>query len=111
MGTNSRRLPGGVGLAAAARADAAASGIAGLAMGKHRHCRPQFGRRPIAGLSEKERVILQWASEGKTNRQIAGLIHRSEATIKGHIETILDKLDCPCRTSAVAKAIREGYIQ
>ena len=66
---------------------------------------------PSKELSAAEREILQLLAEGKTNRQIAELLRYSVATIKDHVQKIIQKLEVSDRTQAAVKAIRLGLVQ
>jgi two-component system response regulator DevR len=57
---------------------------------------------PLAELSEQERRILGLIAEGKTNREIAGIVYLSEKTVKNHVSTILSKLGMERRAQAAA---------
>ncbi len=62
-------------------------------------------------LTPRELEVLQLSATGHTRRQIAEEIELSEATVKTHFEHIYRKLEVPDRASAVATALREGFIQ
>ncbi len=57
---------------------------------------------PLAELSEQERRILGLIAEGKTNREIAGIVYLSEKTVKNYVSTILSKLGMERRAQAAA---------
>ena len=54
---------------------------------------------------EKEARVLQLIAEGKSNKQIAGLLFLAEGTVKNYVSVILEKLGTRDRTRAVLKAI------
>lgn len=54
-------------------------------------------------LSERQRDILHWLHEGKTNWEIAKILDLSELNVKYHIDQIFVKLDVRSRAQAVAK--------
>lgn len=56
----------------------------------------------LASLSDQERRILSLIAEGKTNREIAGVIFVSESTVKTHVSSILRKLELTRRSEAAA---------
>ncbi|MGO1193624.1 MAG: response regulator [Nesterenkonia sp.] len=64
----------------------------------------------IEPLTERELQVLRLVSEGYGNRQIAGLLHLAEGTVKNHLSAILIKLGARDRTNAVLRAIREGIL-
>ncbi|HET6948249.1 MAG TPA: response regulator transcription factor [bacterium] len=77
----------------------------------------EFGRRsehpvphPQDELTEREREVLQAASGGASNREIAGALHISENTVKFHMKNILDKLHLRSRAEVVAYAARQRLL-
>ena len=54
-------------------------------------------------LSERQREILHWLHEGKTNWEIAKILNLSELNVKYHIDQIFQKLEVRSRAQAVAK--------
>ncbi len=61
-------------------------------------------------LTLREREVLQLIAEGKTNRDIAGLLTLSIKTVQSHRTHIMNKLDVHDRTELVKYAIRAGMI-
>ncbi|MDB5746173.1 MAG: hypothetical protein JWP72_1021 [Massilia sp.] len=55
-------------------------------------------------LSERQRDILHWLEEGKTNWEIAKILDFSELNVKYHIDQIFLKLEVRSRAHAVARA-------
>ena len=66
--------------------------------------------RIAAPLTHRETQILNYISDGKTNKQIAHVLGISEQTIKSHVSAILRKLNANDRAHAVALAMRNGWI-
>jgi two-component system NarL family response regulator len=62
-------------------------------------------------LSERELEVLQSMALGKSNKEIGQVLYISENTVKGHVKSILTKLDAIGRTEAIAIANRRGLIQ
>ena len=62
-------------------------------------------------LTAREVEVLQQVSGGNRNRDIAGLLHISEETVKVHVKHIMEKLGARDRTQAIAIAVRRGIIQ
>jgi DNA-binding NarL/FixJ family response regulator len=60
----------------------------------------------LARLTPREDGILRLVAEGKTNSQIAQVVHLSELTVKNHVSTILGKLEVARRTEAAAYLVR-----
>lgn len=56
-------------------------------------------------MTERERVILNWMQQGKTNWEIAQICRRSEHTVKNQVSGIIAKLGAANRAQAVAKAL------
>lgn len=65
----------------------------------------------LPALTSREKEILSWAAEGKSDDVIADLMSISYATVRFHMNNAFRKLDANERTYAVVKAIRHGLIQ
>ncbi len=61
-------------------------------------------------LTDREKEILLWAAEGKSDSIIAEIIGVSHSTIRFHMNNIFKKLNANERTLATVKAIRKGLI-
>ncbi len=61
-------------------------------------------------LSGREREVLRLLAEGRSNRAIARQLGLSEATVKGHVSRLLDKLNAASRLEAVVLAANTGLI-
>ncbi|PZM91059.1 MAG: hypothetical protein DIU79_13195 [Actinobacteria bacterium] len=59
-------------------------------------------------LTPREREVLGLLVEGFSNKQIADRIAISQHGVKRIVANVLAKLNCPNRTSAVARALAEG---
>ena len=57
-------------------------------------------------LSPREMEILALLSEGLSNKEIAGQLKISFATVRTHLMHIYEKLHVRCRTEAAAKYFR-----
>ncbi|MDT0377675.1 response regulator transcription factor [Streptomyces sp. DSM 42041] len=57
-------------------------------------------RKLVEALTEREVEVLACLGEGMSNAQIASRLYLSEATIKGYVSRMLDKLECRNRTQA-----------
>ncbi|MGH3373518.1 MAG: response regulator transcription factor [Actinoallomurus sp.] len=55
-------------------------------------------RNLLGSLTERETEVLACLGEGLSNAQIAARLYLSEATIKGYVSRMLDKLNCANRT-------------
>ncbi len=62
---------------------------------------------PGTNLTNREEQVLKQVVEGKTNREIGGLLQISEKTVEKHLETIYQKLGVLSRTEAAVWAARE----
>jgi DNA-binding CsgD family transcriptional regulator len=61
-------------------------------------------------LTSREREVLALMAEGCSNTMIARRLHLTESTIKGHVESILNRLNVRNRAGAVAVASRLGLL-
>jgi LuxR family transcriptional regulator, quorum-sensing system regulator CviR len=66
---------------------------------------------PHEALSERQKEILHWIDEGKTNWEIAQILGMTEKNVKYHIEQIFLKLKVTSRNKAVAKAMLLGILR
>jgi len=66
--------------------------------------------KEIPRLSGREQDVLHLLAEGLSNRAIARQLGLSEATVKGHVSRVLDKLNASSRLEAVVRAIGAGVI-
>jgi DNA-binding NarL/FixJ family response regulator len=57
-------------------------------------------RELVGRLTEREAEVLACLGEGLSNAQIASRLYLSEATVKGYVSRMLDKLGCANRTQA-----------
>src|SRR5690606_36875523 len=60
---------------------------------------------PDPSLTPRERAILKAIGEGRSNSEIAELLHLSVGTVKNHISHLLDKLELRDRTQLAIYAI------
>jgi DNA-binding NarL/FixJ family response regulator len=67
-------------------------------------------RRLARSLTERETEVLAGLGEGLSNAQIAARLYLSEATIKGYVSRMLDKLECANRTQAGLLAHDAGIV-
>ena len=71
----------------------------------------QFWPGARHGLTQRESEILSLVVTGLSNRGIAGKLVIGEETVKTHLSAIYRKLAVGDRTSAAAKALREGIFR
>ncbi len=62
-------------------------------------------------LSERELQVVRLVAEALENKQIASELDISVATVKKHVQSIMDKLGTDNRAGIVAKAFRAGLLQ
>jgi len=65
---------------------------------------------PRVNLTRRELEVLRLAAKGLRNREIAGEIGRTEATVKEHLKHVMEKLGAADRTEAVTLALQRGII-
>ena len=61
-------------------------------------------------LSEREMDVLKLVVDGLSNREIAGRLTISTATVRTHVEHILEKLAVSGRTQAAVEAVRKNLV-
>lgn len=62
-------------------------------------------------LSNREMEILQFVTDGSSNKEIAAKLGISQQTVKNHMTSILKKLNVETRTQAVVNALRQGWVR
>lgn len=68
-------------------------------------------REPVTvPLTPRELAIAQLVGEGKTNKEIAAILHLSVGTVKNHITQILQKLELRDRTQLAIYAIKHDLV-
>jgi DNA-binding NarL/FixJ family response regulator len=63
-----------------------------------------------AGLSTRERQVLELVAKGLTNKEVANALGLSQFTVRNHLQRITEKLDASDRTEAIFIAIQTGLI-
>jgi DNA-binding NarL/FixJ family response regulator len=66
------------------------------------------GEHPLELLSSREREILQLITEGKSNKEIAGMLFISEKTVCTYRSRMMKKLDIDNLPELIKFAIRQG---
>ncbi|MFN3232137.1 MAG: autoinducer binding domain-containing protein [Alphaproteobacteria bacterium] len=61
-------------------------------------------------LTEREREVLHWCAQGKSNWAIGEILGISEHGVEFHVRNILKKLEVDSRVTAVVKALHLGLI-
>lgn len=67
-------------------------------------------RNNLPSLTPREREVLLWAMEGKSNWEISVILGISQESIKGHIANTLRKLGASNRAHAVAIALQYNLL-
>jgi DNA-binding NarL/FixJ family response regulator len=62
-------------------------------------------------LTRRERQVLEYIANGRSNKEIGQMLYISEHTVKTHVKSILMKLDAIGRTEAIAVGIKRGLIK
>jgi len=62
-------------------------------------------------LSPREVEILQFVTNGMSNKEIASRLSISQQTVKNHMTSILKKLNVQDRTQAAVTALRHGWVR
>jgi NarL family two-component system response regulator LiaR len=65
---------------------------------------------PSTVLSERENEVLQLATMGLSNQEIADKLFISLRTVQAHLGHIFNKLKVSSRTEAVVHALKEGWV-
>lgn len=61
-------------------------------------------------LTAREREVLAFLAEGRSNREIAGALSLSLATVKSHLVRIYAKLEAGNRNEALGRAVNRGLL-
>jgi len=61
-------------------------------------------------LTGREKEILRWVAVGLQNKEIAGKVGISLATVRNHIHNIPEKLEVHSKLEAVSLAFRKGWV-
>ncbi len=83
--------------------------VAKLLIDEYVHCTADE-TEPYERLTDREREVLKLLAEGRTNREIAGMLIVSVKTVLAHRSRIMEKLDIHNRTDLVKYALRKGLI-
>lgn len=70
----------------------------------------QLSAELIKPLSERELEVLRLVATGLPNREIANVLFISDATVKTHVEHVIQKLGVSDRVQAVVWAARNGLL-
>ena len=70
----------------------------------HENLEAPAGSESTAMFSKREIQVLYWVKNGKTNQEIAQILHISVPTAKNHVQNIMRKLNVTNRAQAVGKS-------
>ncbi len=61
-------------------------------------------------LTKREKEVLTWVKDGKTNWEISVILKITERTVKSHMTNIMNKLDATTRSHAVSIALTQKIL-
>ena len=61
-------------------------------------------------LTDREKEVMQWVKEGKSNWELSMILDISERTVKFHVQNVEKKLNAVNRAHAVALAMDYGML-
>ncbi len=64
----------------------------------------------INSLTNRELEVLKLAAHGNFNKEIASILSITERTVKNHLSSVYQKIDCVDRTQAAIFCIRNGVV-
>ena len=67
-------------------------------------------RLPQEELTARELEVLRLIALGRQNKEIAGLLHIGEETVKSHAANVFGKLQVQSRAQAVVQALKRGLV-
>ncbi len=76
--------------------------------------KPHGERAPVASIEDltpREVEVLSLVAQGRSNKEIAGLLCIAERTVKTHVSNILSKLQMSDRTQAALFAVKQGLVR
>jgi DNA-binding NarL/FixJ family response regulator len=71
----------------------------------------ESGRQDTGILSNRENEVVQLLAEGKSNKEVAGILFITDRTVEGHRREIMRKLNLGSVADLVRYAVRNGIIQ
>ena len=67
----------------------------------------QTGANLSSRFTPKEREVLTWLTQGRSNREIAATMHIDEATVKAHLGRMLRKAKASNRVELTLRVLAE----
>lgn len=61
-------------------------------------------------LSDRELEVMKMVAEGKTTKEISGILYLSHGTVRNYVSEIISKLDAKNRMEAIAIATKNGWM-
>ena len=65
-------------------------------------------KQPQPHLTDREREVLYWLTQGASNQQISQQLYVTVATVKAHLTSVFEKLKVTSRTQAIVAAVKLG---
>ncbi|MCC5577907.1 response regulator transcription factor [Microtetraspora sp. AC03309] len=65
-------------------------------------------RMPFPGLTQREREVLEYLADGRSNAEIARELCLAPKTVRNHVSNVLNKLEAPTRVDAALRARDAG---
>lgn len=66
---------------------------------------------PRISLTPRETMVLRAVGSGLRNKEVAKLLDISPATVRTHVERLLEKFECHDRTRLIAVALARGFLR
>jgi two-component system, NarL family, response regulator NreC len=85
-------------------------GVTDLVLQGYLEAGAQVPDSAFSNLTEREREVLQFIAEGKSMKEIAGILHLSPKTVETHKRRIMDRLDIRTVAGLTRYAIRNGLV-
>ena len=68
-------------------------------------------KQPQPHLTDREKEVLYWLTQGASNQQISQQLYVTVATVKAHLTSVFEKLNVTSRTQAIVAAVKLGLFQ
>ena len=69
-----------------------------------------LGSLPTSELTDQQKRLLGYLTQGIPNKEIAEILHISPLTVKSHLEQLMEKTGIHSRTELAVKASRLGLL-
>ena len=64
----------------------------------------------MESLSDREREVLSLVADGLINKEVAERLHLASTTVRGHMQSVMRKLQVKSRTGAAVAGFRQGLL-